>query len=243
MAMDTAMATNINMNRVIIDIHNHLMYKVDDGSKSIDMSIKMLEESQKQGIKAIFLTPHVNSSVSLSKREEHISKFNILKKIAINYDIKLYLGAEIYIPFKLPNLDFSKYTMSNKKILLIEFSTYNETPIIDHVFNLMKKGFKIIVAHVERYKYLSIDDVEELRHMGAFIQINSYSILNLSNSTYSKNAKKLLKNKLVDFIASDAHDLTRRKIMLDRTYKKLAKIVGNKVANDLMFNNQNRLLI
>lgn len=90
----------------MIDIHNHLMHNVDDGSKDIEMSKSILKLCQEQGINIIFLTPHVNSSVSRASRSDHLRKYNELSEVAKKFNIKLFLGAEIYIPFRLPELQF-----------------------------------------------------------------------------------------------------------------------------------------
>ena len=135
----------------MIDIHNHLLYGVDDGSENLDMTIKLFEEYKKQGITTAFLTPHVNSSVSKEHRDRHIEKFNHLKPIAKKYNIDIHLGAEIYIPYRMPKLNFNEYVLGNSNALLVEFSIYNETPINDHIHNLISEGFDVVIAHVERY--------------------------------------------------------------------------------------------
>ena len=149
--------------KMITDIHTHLIPLVDDGSKSIEMSKNILLEMKKQGVVNIFLTPHVNSSVSYPNRDTHIKKFNELINGADEIGINLFLGAEIYLPF---NFEFNLFKLYNgKRILLVEFSTLFETPIVEHSYNLIKKGFNVIIAHIERYKeYLSIESIIELRY-------------------------------------------------------------------------------
>ena len=154
---------------------------VDDGSKDLSMTSLLFQKAQEQGIKTIFLTPHVNSSVSRYPKSKHNELFPILKNLAKKYNIDVFLGAEIYIPFRLPNLDFSKYTMGDSNFLLIEFSTYSSSPIIDHCFSLIKKGFKVIIAHIERYEYLELNDIKELRELGVFTQVNASSVISEKN--------------------------------------------------------------
>lgn len=226
----------------IIDIHNHMMPYVDDGAREIDTTKKMIEECSIQGIGSVFLTPHVNSSVSKANRETHIKMFLKIKEIANKVKLNVYLGAEIFISDKIPNLDFKKFVMGDSNALLVEFSTYYSSPIIDICHDLIKKGFKVIVAHIERYNYLELDDLYELKNMGVYIQVNASSVL--KNMIFKKNKSLLyIKRGLVDFIASDSHNITNRPQNLKIAYKKIEKSISKKVAKELFFENQSKILI
>jgi len=85
------------MKKSLIDIHCHYIYDVDDGSKDIEMSEKLFYECYLQNIKIIFLTPHVNSSVSKANRESHIEKYNKLKPIAKKNIILNFFWVQKYI--------------------------------------------------------------------------------------------------------------------------------------------------
>ena len=80
--------------------------------------------------------------------------------------------------------------MGNSNVLLVEFSTRSETEIIDLVYNLIKRNYRIIIAHVERYYYLDSSDINDLKNMGVFFQVNSSSII----STNTENIIKELLN-------------------------------------------------
>ena len=236
MVMDMSMET-------MIDIHNHYMYGVDDGAVDLEMSKALFFECKKQGISTIFLTPHVNSSVTYANRSEHIKRFKILEQFAREIGINIYLGAEIYISFRLPKLDFDKYTMGNNKTILVEFSPHIETPIIDHVHNLKCRGFKIIIAHVERYRYLSFENLLELKDMGIYLQVNASSILKQGSRESSKIARKLVKLGIIDFVATDSHNLKKRPPRLNAAFKELVKMIGKAKANKLVYENQFNLLL
>ena len=77
----------------MIDIHSHILYGVDDGAKTIDDSIKLIDEMVKQGVTKFILTPHRRKGMfeeSSEKIEEH---FNILKEVVKKRykDVELYL--------------------------------------------------------------------------------------------------------------------------------------------------------
>ena len=83
----------------MIDIHNHLLPGIDDGSKSIDESIKVLKKLKEIGFDTIILTPHfISHSKYNSNKENNLKLLEELKEELKNndIDIKLYLGNEIY---------------------------------------------------------------------------------------------------------------------------------------------------
>jgi len=240
MAMAMAMAIAIIMIiQKMIDIHNHLLYGVDDGSENLDMTIKLFEEYKNQGITTAFLTPHVNSSVSKESREIHIEKFNHLKPIAKKFNLNIHLGAEIYIPYKMPKLSFNQYLMGDSNVLLVEFSIFQETPINDHVYNLINKGYDVVIAHIERYNYLKIDDLVEFKEIGAYLQINASSIL--KRSANRKKVIQMIKKGLIDFVSTDTHNTSSRSPKLKEAFIELKRLFGKTKALELVYNNQKRI--
>ncbi|MGB0174856.1 MAG: CpsB/CapC family capsule biosynthesis tyrosine phosphatase [Acholeplasmataceae bacterium] len=226
----------------MIDIHNHFMPDVDDGSKSIEMSKELLQIASDQGVTTIFLTPHVNSSETRVSRDIHMKQYNALKPLAQRLGIDLYLGAEIYIPYRLPDLEYSTLTLGDSKAILIEFSPYMETPILDHAYNLKHRGFEVIIAHVERYNYLTVEDMIELKHIGVYLQVNASSVIKAGHPEHAKRARMLIKHDLIDFVASDSHNTTSRPPRLLQAYKELCKLRNESTAKQLLSDNQIKLL-
>ena len=137
MAMVIAMTTPINMNN-LVDIHNHILFGVDDGSQSIETSIEMIRKEIKDGVKTIILTPHVQSRVTKATKEEQLRAFHSLKERlqSEGLHVNLYLAAEIFYRSHLePNYD--DYVLGESKAILLEFSPMVETPIEEICFDLM----------------------------------------------------------------------------------------------------------
>lgn len=243
MATAMVMVMITHMTPQIIDIHTHLMYDFDDGSKNINMTNKLLKRSCSQGVKVIFLTPHIKSQLNDIKIKELNDKFIKISQAANQLGIECFLGAELYISFRIPEIDFKKHVMGNSNGLLIEFSTFLETPIVEHSYNLIKRGFKVIIAHVERYEYLQMNDIFELKKMGVLLQVNASSLIKKGRSKHLRRAWDYLRNDLIDFIASDCHNLISRPPNLEKAYKILNKKIGFQKTNDLFFNNAKKILI
>ena len=214
----------------MFDIHTHILYGVDDGADSKDTAIYLLNQAKENNITKILLTPHQNEE--MIRTDELIEKYNIFKEEFKDYNIDFYLGSEIYYyPKFLDDLDNNKLlTLNNTKYVLIEFSTLVETDIKNIAYDMIIRGYKPIIAHIERYQYLFINDYTEIKNQGALIQVNTKSFL---NKTYKKQLKYLLKNKLIDFISSDCHSKRRD---IDFTY--VQKLVSKKYKDqyDKLFN-------
>ena len=212
------------------DMHTHILYGVDDGADSREISNYLLTQARQNGIERIVLTPHQNEE--LKRSEELKERFRIFKEEFKDFNIEFYLGSEIYYyDSMIKDLDNKELlTINDTKYILVEFSTRMETDIASIIYDLVVRGYKPIVAHIERYHYLELKDYDDIKKNGALIQVNSKSFL---NKAYKKQLKYLLKNKLIDFISSDCHNKTRD---LDFTDSK--KLISKKYKDqyDKLFN-------
>ncbi len=224
----------------MIDIHSHILPLVDDGSKSLDDSLTMLKNLKKIGVKDVVLTPH-NRGIYLCSKGQLKKEFEKFKKASASIGINLYLGQEIYYnDSTLEKLKSGELlTINNSKHVLLEFGADNVSEIVEFTYLVKKAGFIPIIAHPERYNSLDSFDIEEIKSVGGLIQINASSIINGSFST-RRMVKKLLKLKLVDFIASDIH--FNRKLVLDKAKKYVSKKFGKEMADVLFELNAKEIL-
>ena len=208
------------------DIHTHVIPYVDDGSKSLETSIAMIKHEISIGVDTIICTPHHIYTRYEKSVEEIKRQFDLLVKELEkqNLPIKLYLGQEIYFTHKENILQMLKegklLTLNNTNRVLLEFSFHREPEdLLDIIYNFNVNGYQVIIAHVERYEWMTYQKVEALRNEGALIQINSDAILGYTSWKEKRFVKKLLKNNLVDYVASDTHSF--RPSTLDKSYKKI----------------------
>ena len=194
----------------MIDVHSHILYGIDDGSKTLEDSIKILERAYKCGVRKIFVTPHyIEESKYMCPNEK---KREILEELKRRFSgkIELYIGNEIYINNNIDehikNDEISP--LGDSKYLLIELPVYNEClGLEDYLFRLRDMGYKIIIAHPERYNYFR-EDFNKLLDMcrqGIYFQGNYMSLY----ETYGKKTKdlfiKILRHHCYTFMASDIH--------------------------------------
>ena len=200
--------------RKMIDIHMHLIPGVDDGAEDMMMARMMLLRAREQGINTIFCTPH-SEAFHYSKDGARIIFDRLKTNVASAYpDVKLYLGCEVYCEARmmdqvLENLNDGRYpTMNGTQYVLMEFSAYVEPEgTIPCVEALVKEGFIPIIAHQERYRYLldNMDLVDRFRELGALIQINVYSLFDEDKDSVKNWARRLVQERKVDFLGTDAH--------------------------------------
>ena len=195
------------------DMHNHILFSIDDGSKDIESSIKMLKNAEQNGIDEMILTPHYiyNSKYDANNRKKKKLLKELEKRcVKEEINIKLYLGNEVWADEGLPELikkgEIS--TLNNSRYILIEFPLHNEDKRAKNIiFELMSHNYVPIIAHPERYDYLKKepDKVKELVDQGALLQGNYLSLL----GKYGKHAKKTLKyfvkKGYITFFGSDIH--------------------------------------
>ena len=232
------------------DIHSHLIYGVDDGSKSLEESIELLKKMEKAGTTDLMLTPHYveNSNFICNNKNKNII-FKKLKDKAKkeNININLYLGNEVFFTENFLKLIKSGEirTLNNSKYLLFEFPMNHLYPNTGDVISLIiSKGCVPVLAHPERYlKFIKHPDIaEEYLRMGVLLQGNFTSLFN----KYGRESKKLLtyylKKHWITFLGSDTHNDIKR-YNEKKLRRKLLRITKDKdYVDDLLYNNFDKVI-
>lgn len=232
----------------LMDMHCHLLFGVDDGAKTIEDSMKMLETAYNDGIRAMILTPHYHPRRGMAHYADVINNFQELKYAASrNFpDMQLFLGREVYFRSDITENEqlMEELKLCNTNNILVEFSTSVDSHYLKSaVSNLMIDGYQPVIAHIERYGCVVKDReiARELKMMGAYIQINADSLVS-GGFVIKQFCKKLLKNGFVDFIGSDAHDCTNRPPVLSKCYGYIQNKFGENIADRLMCDNPMRIV-
>lgn len=204
---------------MIIDIHSHIIPNVDDGSRSLEESLGMLASYASQGITHLICTPH-NWAIDELGIDYVRSRFNLFKRAAQmrHIPVELSLGCEVLVHRRtiddcIEKLKNGTYpTLAGSRYVLIEFrKDAIDASMRLRVMKLVEAGFIPVVAHAERYIHMDLETAESLKELGALLQINLYSIsFNETDEHTSGTAHELIKNKLADFVGSDAHNFDHR---------------------------------
>lgn len=217
----------------MIDMHSHILPAIDDGSRSIEESIKMIKEAKEAGFTAIVSTSHYieeNYNSSKHEREELIKEIN-QRLEAENVDIKIYNGAEAYVSTNLDELIKKKElpTINESKYLLMELPMHSEIIYLDNIiYNLKTNGIVPIIAHPERYSYVQKNPkmLKDFINKGVFFQSNYGSIIGRYGKDAEKTLKKLLKDNMIHFLGTDTHRSGSVYTQMDKIVKRLEKLIG-----------------
>lgn len=213
----------------MIDIHNHIIWGIDDGSKSLEESIDMAKYAESIGIKKIITTPHFKTEVFESDKNEILEKVDILNEALreANIDIVVLGGQEIHLDenfYKYLNSDRLLTIGNHQKYILVELPFRNYPYYINDILvTLVDKGLTPIIAHPERNERIrqNLDMLDKLVETGCLLQMNAASILGDYGSHVKKAAKYMIKNKRIHLIGSDAHNNNKRKFCIEKCYKKI----------------------
>lgn len=229
-----------------VDIHCHALFRVDDGALDEQMMYNMLDMAYDNGTRTICFTPHFKIFEFDSDEEiySHMNRLERRFKIANEYviekhpDMQLFLGNEIMYHSDICDSLLSKkcHFLGNSSYALIEFSPDTSAYDIRSTINkLLRQGIRPVVAHVERYTAFIKDYslVSELKESGVLLQVNAKALTKFKIGRIAKFIKSLLNKKLVDVVASDAHNDSTFPPQLIKAYELVAKKYGGDYADKI----------
>jgi len=229
------------------DIHNHSLYGVDDGAKTVEDSCAMISALYEENVRTLCFTPHFNPGYYGNNGQRAREAFEEMKKYCAEKhpDLKLYLGNELHYNKGCNDwlLNGLCNTMNGDNIVLVDFSE-GETAanIVRALEKMLNAGYKPILAHCERYRFMSPSLLAEIKRKGVLLQMNAASPIGCGLSGKTRKSRRLLANKLIDFISTDAHNLTSRPPSMKKSYDFVSKKYGGEYADRLFGENAKKLI-
>jgi len=237
----------------MIDLHTHILSGLDDGAKDLAESLKMCQLSYRDGIETVVATPHTLNGVYQNDRSTIIEKVRELNEALRKLDADSQLrthhselplsvlpGADVHFcsdlirRFKQGEIE----TVNDKgRYMMIEFPFQRVPPKAEEVlFQLLARRIIPIITHPERNAELlqRPQRYYGMIRMGCLGQVTAMSLTGEFGSLVKRVAEKLLKNRLIHIIASDAHSSNGRPPILSRGLNVAATIVGKEEARRMV---------
>jgi tyrosine-protein phosphatase YwqE len=211
------------------DIHSHLLGGLDDGVKSKEQALEIIRVFQELGYKKLITTPHVihdfyrNDPPSILKGLEELKLYLNQQ----NVGVEIQAAAEYYLDEELIKKIEAKEQLLTfgKQYFLFETNMVSEPyQLKDFIFKLTTVGYKPVLAHPERYAYMTLELAEDLRNRGVLLQMNILSIIGYYSKPIQRLAQKLIDQRWIDLLGSDCHHLHHARLLAyaqeDRYFRK-----------------------
>ena len=224
------------------DLHQHVLWGLDDGPQTPEQMRALLRQDVEEGIQLVFATAHAYPKLrafNLALYQERLAEANAYCE-SKGWPLRVVPGCEIhYCPAvpdhlsagRLPTLGYSRHA-------LIEFAPdVSPAEIGEAADSLYRAGYRPILAHVERYRRLirSPKRAMALREeYGILYQMNCNTVLYPRGLRTRYFVWRMLRERAIDLIASDAHDANARPVQMRTAYKCIAERYGTAYARRLM---------
>lgn len=231
----------------MIDIHTHVIPKVDDGAQSMSDSKAMLSLYQESGFTTIVATPHFPFIVVPEYEEKLEAGYSATKKLSESSGIEVLRGREVRLT---PEVEFEPGTLKASSLagthyVLVDFPSGSWPHYAEEVlFQLQTSGLIPVLAHPERYGWGSNHrrTPQDLVDRGVLLQVTLGSLVGAFGSLPRKIANELLDLGLVHFTATDAHSPGTRMRAAIKGVEWLQKYYGDEAVEKTLEVNPSALL-
>lgn len=203
-----------------VDMHSHLLPGLDDGVATLEDAEQIIRSLKHLGYRRIITTPHVMSDAYRNTPDGILASLETLKEHLQKRDLNIEISAaaEYYLDealFKMVDTNQRLLTFGEKYLLF-------ETNFLTEPFNLKEfiflattKGYKLILAHPERYLYLqnNLAKVQDLLDRGVLMQMNISSLTGYYSKPVQHMAFKLIDRGMVHWLGSDCHHIQHMKLI------------------------------
>jgi protein-tyrosine phosphatase len=234
---------------VFTDIHCHIVPGIDDGATDLAESIAMARMAAADGTKSVVATPHQlgnNSHVTANAIREGVAAL----QAAVDHEgigVSVVPGADVRIEPELPKLlkQGKVVTLADRgKHVLLELPHDTYIPLEPILAALDKQGLVGILSHPERNRGIikHPEVMEDVVAAGGLLQITAGSLTGGFGPSPQRIAEYCVENRLIHFIASDAHDTKKRPFGMQAAYDAICDVADEHLANLVCCENPARVV-
>lgn len=234
---------------VMVDLHCHLLPGIDDGSKNMEISLRLASEAVENGVTHALLTPHHMNGRYVNHKQDVIKRTVEFRQQLQEHNIPLtvFPGQEVRINGQLIDAldkDDILFADEDNRYLMLEFPD-DDVPHYTNqmIFELQQRGITPIIVHPERNTKIMAHPelLYQLFQKGCLSQITASSYVGTFGKKVEDFSKKLIANGQGYLFASDAHDLPGRKYEMRQAFEKLSREYGQELAE--RYSNNARAII
>ncbi len=225
------------------DIHQHVLWGLDDGAKTQHVMQDMLRQDAAEGIRLVSATAHADLQhpFDLVHYQAHLAEANDFCRQE-NLPLQVVQGSEILYTDGVPDRLAAGHllTLGNTRNVLIEFLPDVDLENIRSAADaLYRAGFHPVVAHIERYRCLTRSARTAMQlgeDYGLRYQVNCHTVTSPHDWLIRRFVRKMFENRAVDVIADDAHNTSSRPVQMRQAMTGIAVQYGQEYADELTDN-------
>lgn len=233
----------------MIDLHSHILPGIDDGSKSLEMSLAMARIAVDDGIKVMACTPHIYPGLYMNDAAGIAAARDSLQLALDEHliPLKLTTGADVHlVPGLLERLRAGTVPCLHKtRYLLLEPSHHVAPPrFAESVFQLVAAGYVPVITHPERLTWIE-DNFQvfvDLTRQGAWMQVTAGALTGAFGPRAKYWGERFIGEGLTHILATDAHSAGRRAPVLSQARAIAERMLGAEEALLLVEGRQTALM-
>ena len=212
-SMESKMS-DFDFGQIAVDFHSHLIPSVDDGVQSIEDTLTILQFFSNHGYKKVYTSPHIMGEKYTNKKSDLLERIELIRQHDLVKDIPIEIEviAEYLLDEQFEDLlrDNDFLTIQGQYILIETSMNYDFPFVRDYIYELRKKGYKPILAHPERYRYIhaeknALELYQQMLDWGVEFQLNLFALIGMFGGDARKTAEMLVDNELYTYACSDIH--------------------------------------
>lgn len=225
----------------MVDLHCHILPGLDDGPSTMDESLAMAEAAIADGITRVVATPHASERYLFEF--SHVRQLRDELQAKVGGRLEIATGCDFHLnPENLSALrkDASQYCVNQRDYLLLEFNEISIPPAMDQTLHeIQLLGLRPIITHPERNSILRArpERLKNWVRRGCFGQVTGGSLTGVFGSAAQKISLDWVREGLIHFVASDAHNTRRRPLRLQPAYDVVVDQFGQEKARALFLEN------